>query len=502
MSKQIILVIFDGWGIYKKYPGNAIENANKPFFDYLWKKYPHAKFQASGEAIGLPPGNIGSSEIAHTIIGAGAIIDTDLVRLNKLSEADQIDLSPAIQEAFNHARKFNSVLHLCGQVSPGGVHSHQNHLFALLKAAKRAGLEKVAIHVFTDGRDMPPTSGHQFVKELEDEIEKIGIGFIATLQGRYYAMDRNDNWDRLKLVEEAMFNCEGRTCDINPSQMMKSLYQEGEEDEFIKPLVFLDKDGNKYPVSKNDSVIAFNFRPDRMRMLDKKIIERKDQDNLCFVTLTEHDPRFECLVAYPPMEIKTTLANEISKAGLTQAHITETEKYAHLVYFLNGGRDDPFPNEEDILIESRRDIPTHDLAPEMKAKEITDKAIEKLDEGIDFIAINYANADMIGHTGNYEATVKAIEALDIQLKRLVEHAQEKGAVVFITADHGNAEMEINEENGEKITAHTTNLVPAILTSNDYKLKDGGLADIAPTILELFGIEKPEAMTGKSLLNYL
>lgn len=499
-SKQVVLIIFDGWGIAPPSPENAIEKAHKPFFDKLWKEYPHSKFDASGEAVGLPPGNIGSSEIGHMTIGAGTVIDTDQIKLNKLAENDQIDQSPAIKEAFLHTKKNDSVLHLCGQLSNGGVHSHQDHLFALLRAAKKAGIKRVAIHIFTDGRDTAPTSGAKFVEGLEKEIEKIGVGFIATISGRYYAMDRDNRWDRLQLVEEAMFSCIGKKCDLSPTQTLEDLYKSNETDEFIKPLIFEDSKGNTYPVSENDSIIFFNFRPDRARMLSSKLSEKAKNENICFVTLTEYDPKIECLVAYPPTKIETTLSEEISKAGLTQAHIAETEKYAHVTYFFNGGREEKYPKETDILIPSNKDVATYDLAPEMKALEIANAAVSEIEKGTNFIVLNFANPDMVGHTGNFDATVKAIEETDKALQIVVEKAIEKGSICFITSDHGNAEMEIDPQSGEKFTAHTLNQVPAIITDKNIKLATGGgLSDIAPTILSLLKIEKPQKMTGKNLI---
>ncbi len=518
--KPLLLVIFDGWGMRDEKEGNAIAKANIPFFNSLLENYPYAKLEASGLAMGLPEGQIGSSEIGHGIIGAGSVIDTDMVKLNKLSEEDKIAESPAIQEAFEHAKKNNSVLHLCGQVSPGGVHSHQDHLYALLRAAKKAGIEKVAIHAFLDGRDTAPTSGEKFISQLEAEIEKIGVGFIATVSGRYFAMDRDNNWDRVEKVEKLLFEGIGRDNeDLTPTNMLKKLYLEGETDEFVKPVIFKDKEGNTYPLSQNDSVIFFNFRPDRARELGSKISEKAKNEGICFVTLTEHDPKMECLVAYPPQKIETCLADQLSKAGLTQIHIAETEKYAHVTYFLNGGNEKRFPNEDRILIDSRKDVPTHDLAPEMKVKEIADAVVaaikgdpnfefkesagEPIKKGVekhDVIIINIANADMVGHTGNMDAAIKAVEAVDPQLKRMVEAVIEEGGVAFITADHGNAEQMVDPKTGERFTAHTTYPVPGILTDKNIKLKKtGGLADVTPTILELLNIEQPKEMTGKSLI---
>lgn len=501
MNKQIVLVILDGWGLREKTADNAIENAQKPFFDHLWNNFPHAKLAASGLAVGLPEGEMGNSEVGHLTIGAGTPIDTDVVRINKSLKDNSICDNPNLVKLFKHVKDNSSVLHLMGLVSPGGVHSHQDHLIALLKIAKDAGVKKVAVHVFTDGRDTPPQSAYEYIKELETELDSLGIGFIATVSGRYYAMDRDKNWDRTQKAERAIFNCEGNQCElIKPSEMIRKLYEQGQTDEHIEPLVFSDKDGKKFPVNKDDGILFLNFRSDRARQLAFKILQKAPDMNLEFVTMTQYDKTLACPVVFEPNFAKTSLSDQIAAAGLTQAHIAETEKYPHVTYFLNCGREIPKENERYILIDSRKDVKTHDQAPEMKAKEIAEKTVEEINKGTDFIALNLANPDMVGHSGNYEPTVKAIEAVDQALKTIVEAAEKKGALVFITADHGNAEVMKDPETGTKFTAHTKNPVPGILTSKEYKLKDGGLADVAPTILDLFGLKKPEEMTGESLLN--
>lgn len=500
MNKQFVLVILDGWGLREKTPDNAIENAHKPFFDHLWNTYPHANLSASGLSVGLPEGEMGNSEVGHLTIGAGKPIDTDIVRINKSIKDNSICNNPSLVNLFKHVKDNNSVLHLMGLVSPGGVHGHQDHLLALLRIAKDAGIKKIAIHVFTDGRDTPPQSAFEYVTELEKELDELGVGFIATVSGRYYAMDRDKNWDRTQKVEQAIFNCEGNQCEIvKPSEMIKRLYEKGEQDEHLEPLVFSDKDGRKFPVSKNDGLLFLNFRADRARQLASKIAEKSQELNLAFVTFTQYGKEIACQVAFKPNLAEVSLSDEISKAGLTQVHIAETEKYPHVTYFLNAGREIPTKNERYILVDSRKDVKTHDQAPEMKAIEIAEKTVEEIEKGTDFIALNLANPDMVGHSGNYEPTVKAIEVVDEALKMIVEAANKKGALVFITADHGNAEVMEDPKTGTKFTAHTKNPVPGILTSNEYKLKDGGLADVAPTVLELLGIDKPKAMTGNSLL---
>lgn len=500
-KKSIALIVLDGWGILDIKENNAIALANTPFYDHAWATYPHTVLDASEEKVGLPEGQMGNSEIGHMTIGAGKIIDTDLVRIAKAIRDKTWDTNPAFTELFDHVKKYNSTLHVQGLVSPGGVHSHSSHLYAFLEAAKNAGITNVVIHAFTDGRDTPPQSAAQYLRELEDVIEKVGIGFIATAAGRFYAMDRDNNWDRLQKAEDAIFSCKGKVCQLQkPSEVFQELYKEGVLDEHAEPLVFLDEKGQSYPIKENDGVFFFNFRSDRGRMLSQRVIEKSSEKNLCFVTMTQYDATFTCKVAFPPIGIDTTLAAEVSKAGLTQAHIAETEKYPHATYFLNGGKQDPHEGESHILIESRKDVPTHDLAPKMRAKEIADKAIEQVEKGTNFIFINFANADMVGHTANQPAILEAVEEVDTQLSRVVEAVRAKGGAVFITADHGNAEVMIDPITHEKHTSHTTNLVPGILTDTSYSLKESGtLADIAPTILSLFGIEQPKSMTGTNLL---
>lgn len=495
-----VLIVLDGWGYREDKEHNAIADAQTPFFDSLWKDYAHSTLDASEENVGLPQGQVGNSEIGHMTLGVGKTIDTDLVRISKEIRENQLGSNPAFLELFEHVKHNNSTLHIKGLVSPGGVHSHSQHLYSILKTAKESGIEKIAIHAFTDGRDTPPQSASQYLKELEGVIEEVGIGFIATVSGRFYAMDRDNNWDRLAKAEAAIFECKGNICKARkPSEVIKELYLNGVMDEHLEPVVFLDDQGKGYPVSNNDGILFFNFRADRARMLAKKIMEQKEAKNLCFVTLTEYDSNLGAIVAFPPIAIETTLANEIAKAGLTQVHIAETEKYAHATYFLNGGTERPHAGEEHVLVESRKDVQTHDLAPEMKAKEIADKAIEYIEKGTDFMFINFANADMVGHTANVPALKIAVETIDRELKRVVEAVQLKGGVVFITADHGNAETNIDLITGERHTAHTVNVVPAIITLKDVQLNNGNLADVTPTILKLMGLDVPESMTGRDLI---
>ncbi|MEX2054716.1 MAG: 2,3-bisphosphoglycerate-independent phosphoglycerate mutase [Candidatus Andersenbacteria bacterium] len=497
----VVLAILDGWGLGDHKEHNAIALARTPFYDHLWSHYPHAVLDASEENVGLPLGQMGNSEIGHMTIGAGTVIDTDLVRIARAIKDKTLGNNPVVQELFAHVKKHDSTLHIQGLVSPGGVHSHQEHLHAFLKAAKEAGITKVAIHAFTDGRDTPPQSAATYLKELEDVIEEVGIGFIATASGRFYAMDRDNNWQRLAKVEEALFECKGKVCQLKkPSAMFAELYEQGVLDEHAEPLVFLDAEGKTYPIADNDAVFFFNFRSDRARMLSRRLLERGKEKNVCLVTMTQYDKTLECRSVFPPKEIETTLAAEIAKAGLRQAHIAETEKYAHVTYFLNGGRQEPHDGEQHILVESRKDVRTHDLAPEMQAQAIADKTVAALAEGTDFIVLNFANADMVGHTANEPAIITAVEEIDRQLKRVVAATLEHNGIVVITADHGNAEVMLDPTTGERHTAHTLNRVPAIVTDESKKLKDSGtLADIAPTILNLLELPQPSAMTGHSLI---
>lgn len=503
VKKPHILIVLDGWGHREEIKNNAIAEAKTPFFDSLWQKCPHTLLDASALSVGLPEGQMGNSEVGHMTIGAGKIIDTDLVRISKAIQNNEFSTNPAFTELFAHVLAHDSVLHIKGLLSPGGIHSHSSHVYAFMEAAKNAGVTKIAIHAFTDGRDTGPRSAGAYLRELEGVIDDLGIGFIATTSGRFYAMDRDNNWDRLEKVEKAIFEgvCDIKHQNCKPSEIMEKLYKEGIVDEHLEPVMFLDEDGHNYAVQDNDGIFFFNFRSDRARMLSHKIMAHAEKKNLFFVTLTEYDKNIPARVAFPPSTITTTLAKEVSHAGYTQAHIAETEKYAHATYFLNCLQELPNEGEEHILVESRKDIPTHDLAPEMRAKEIADKAIACIEKGTDFIFINFANADMVGHTGNTPAIITALETVDRELQRVVECAERHAGVVLITADHGNAEENINQDTGEAHTAHTTNLVPCIITDTTVTLgnETGTLADVAPTMLRLMGIQQPEVMTGRNLL---
>ncbi|TSC86511.1 MAG: phosphoglycerate mutase [Parcubacteria group bacterium Gr01-1014_8] len=496
--KPLVLVVLDGWGYREDPEHNAIAEAKIPFFDSLWKKYPHSLLTASEESVGLPVGQMGNSEVGHMTIGAGKVIDTDLVRITKAMRGGEFRGNSAFNGLFQHCLRHNSTLHVIGLVSTGGVHSHIEHLYGFLRAAKDAGVSNVAIHAITDGRDTLPRSGADYLVDLEKNLKEIGVGRIATVCGRFFAMDRDQNWDRLARAEAAMFKGAAPMRTSRPSDFLRARYAEGTIDELLEPIVCTDLEGGACTIQKNDGVFMYNFRADRARMLSKRIASMCDKDNVFLVTMTEYDKNVKTNVAYPPVTITTTLAAEISKAGLSQVHIAETEKYAHATYFLNGGQEKPHDGEEHVLIESRKDIATHDMAPEMRAREITDAAIERIQKGVDFVFINYANVDMVGHTANTKAIVKAVETVDSELKRLVESVQGAGGAVFVTADHGNAEQNFDVATGEKHTAHTLNVVPAILTIDRGLLRDGGLADVTPTILSLFGLHVPKVMTGQNL----
>ena len=498
-KKQIALIVLDGWGYRPDTKDNAVAEARTPFFDALWNEYPHTTLDASEENVGLPKGQIGNSEVGHMTIGAGKVIDTDLVRITKAMNAGEFLTNPAMKAAFDHVKKNNSTLHLIGLVSSGGVHSHDMHLHGILRAAKEFGISSVAIHAFTDGRDVPPASAQKSLEELEALCSELGIGYIATLSGRIYAMDRDKNWDRVEKVRQAIFRGKGKIVqNKKASEVMAEAYKEQIFDEHLEPVVFVDDSGSTCALSQNDAVIFFNFRSDRARQLSALIAEAAEEKNIYFVTLTEYDKNLKAHVAFGPSKIDTTLAEEISNAGLTQAHIAETEKYPHATYFLNGGREKAHEGEEFVLIESRKDVLTHDLAPEMKAREVADAAISRILSGVNFIFINFANADMVGHTANKRAIITAIETVDRELGRVIAALRARGGVAFITADHGNAEVNVDPVTGERHTAHTINVVPAILTEKGYTLHPGALSDIAPTILALYGLPVPKAMTGREL----
>ncbi|MEO5645910.1 MAG: 2,3-bisphosphoglycerate-independent phosphoglycerate mutase [Candidatus Paceibacterota bacterium] len=499
MKKQVALIVLDGWGYREEAADNAVAAAKTPNFDKYWNMYPHTLLEASGEAVGLPEGQVGNSEIGHMTIGAGRSLDTDLVRIGKTIREDTYGERTAFGELFAHVQEHDSAIHILGLLGTGGVHAHHDHLVAFLKACKKQGITKVYLHVFTDGRDTAPQSAGGFLKTLEHELQTIGVGRIATMSGRFYAMDRDQNWDRLAHAEAALFEGTGTKHYLKPSEIMEALHKEGVYDERMEPVVITDADGTAYPIQKNDGIFFFNFRSDRARMLTETLLKHKEDKNLFIVTMTEYSSKYDVVVAFPPEALQTTLAQEVSQAGMTQAHVAETEKFPHATYFLNGGKEEPHTGEEHVLLNSRKDVPTHDLAPKMRAESIADETIKRIQEDVNFIFVNIANPDMVGHTANVPAIVEALEETDTQLGRIINAITANGGTAIITADHGNAEVNFDQIEGVPHTAHTLNKVPCIITDASLSLKDGGdLTWLAPTVLGLLAIQKPAGMTGKEI----
>lgn len=504
-SGPTVLVVLDGWGIDPVEEHNGIALANTPNYDELIKQYPQTELDASGEAVGLPAGQIGNSEVGHMTIGAGQVIYQDLVRIGRAIDEGQFEANPAFHQAFGHVMSNNSQLHIIGLLSCGGVHSHEDHFLALIQAAVRAGVKKIILHPFLDGRDCNRTDGVNSLDRLTQLISDLGAGTIATVIGRYYAMDRDNNWDRTKSAAAAILD--GKATyryghDQTPCEVVDQWYGQKTYDELIEPLVWLNKDGEPYRVERNDAIIFTNFRTDRVKQLSKLIDVAVDERQLCFVTMTDYGQEIRSVIAYRPDAIESTLGSVIAAANLKQARIAETEKFAHATYFLNGGDENRYQEEEDLLIPSNKDVKTHDEKPAMKAGEITDAAIAQLTKS-DFIFINYANADMVGHTANASAIIQAVETVDRQLGRLVATVRQAGGRLLIIADHGNAETMVDRQTGEPHTAHTTNRVPCILVDDQRTAvtlrAGGGLVDVAPTVLDLMGLEQPTSMTGKSLI---
>lgn len=502
MKKPLVLMILDGFGINENTVGNAIHSANTPNIDALMEKYPNTQIQASGMDVGLPRGQMGNSEVGHTNIGAGRIVYQELTRITKTVEEGGLSAIPELQKAVANCKEHESSLHLMGLLSDGGVHSHIQHLFGLLAMAKEQGLEKVYVHCFMDGRDVPPSSGKDYVEQLQAELDRLGVGKIATICGRYYAMDRDNRWERVSKAYDAMVNGIGVE-ESDPVKAMADSYANGVTDEFVVPVV-VDKEGN---ISANDSVIFFNFRPDRAREITRTMVDEaftgferaKGFFPLCYTCMTQYDATMPNVqVAFHPQSLEDTFGEYISNKGLKQLRIAETEKYAHVTFFFNGGVETVYPGEDRCLINSPK-VATYDLQPEMSAYEVTDALEERLDK-YDVIIINYANCDMVGHTGDFAAAVKAVEAVDTCVGRIVNKTLELGGAVLLTADHGNADQMLAEDSSP-FTAHTTNPVPLLAIGlGDIKLREGGrLADLAPTMLSVLGLEKPEAMSGESLI---
>ncbi len=493
--QKVLLLILDGWGYRKEKRGNAIAEAKTPVLNKLWKKYPHTFLQAAGKEVGLPPGFIGNSEVGHLTLGAGRIIDTDLMRINNAIKNNSFFKNKALLEAIHHSKKNKTKLHLLGLLSDAGVHSHLDHLFALLELAKHHHLQEVYLHLFLDGRDTAPKSAEKYLKQLQQKIKQLGVGQIATMMGRFYAMDRDNRWKREHKAYECIVDCIGRKGITDPIRALKHAYAKGETDEFVKPIILT----NKCIVEEHDSVIFFNFRSDRARELTRAFVwgkfkefQRKKIIDLKLVSLTQYDSLVKIPVAFLPIIPEHTLGEVISEKGISQLRIAETEKWAHATYFFNGLCECVFPHEKRIHIPSPKSVMTYDKKPEMKVKEITNALLQNVQEH-DFFVVNFANADMVGHTGNLKAAIKAVGAVDRQIGRIVKQFP---GIIFITADHGNCE----EMEGKYITSHTTNDVPLIIVNAEGKLKEGGLADVAPTILKVMEIKKPKEMTGRSLLH--
>ena len=504
--RPTVLIILDGFGINEDTEGNAIAAAKKPNMESLLARYPNTRIKTSGLDVGLPEGQMGNSEVGHTNIGAGRIVYQELTRITKEIDEGAFFSNTELCAAMKICRENGSALHLMGLLSDGGVHSHNTHLYALLDMAKMKGLKKVFIHCFFDGRDVPPDSAFGYVRELTERMSESGIGRIATLMGRYYAMDRDNRWDRVRLAYDAMVRGEGIEFE-DPLEAVRSSYDKKVYDEFVLPVVITEKGRPVTVISENDSVIFFNFRPDRAREITRVFTQEDFEEfdreffTLFYVCMTQYDNTFNNVrVAYSPQSLENTFGEYISMNGLSQLRIAETEKYAHVTFFFNGGAEIAYRNEDRVLIPSPR-VPTYDLKPEMSAYEVTKEVIDRIKSGkYDVIILNYANPDMVGHTGIFEAAVKAVEVIDECLGSVVDTILDMNGTAIVTSDHGNCEQLIDYETGGAFTAHTTNPVPLILIGQGAAgLKEGRLADIAPTMLDILGLEKPDEMTGMSLI---
>jgi 2,3-bisphosphoglycerate-independent phosphoglycerate mutase len=481
----VALVILDGWGCAPPGPGNAIELAETPVFDRLWRTYPHSRLRASGEAVGLPPGQMGNSEVGHLTIGSGRILDQDLQRVNRAIASGAIFENRALVGAFERAKERGGNVHLLGLVSHGGVHSHIDHLKALLELARRQAMYVYTyITAFTDGRDVSPHAAAEDLAELPADR-------IATISGRYYAMDRDKRWERTDRALDAMLNGTDETVD-DPVEAIRRSYDAGVTDEFVVPIALA---GRPRVDLEKDALVFFNFRPDRARQLSQRLLERGAD----LTTMTRYRADFDCPAAFEEQEVERTIAEVLSENGIRQLHVAETEKYAHVTYFFNGGREEPWPGEERILAPSPRDVPSYDHKPEMSADEVAARFSEEIGNGYGFGVVNFANPDMVGHTGSIPAVVRAVETTDRCLGRVVEAVERAGGVSLVTADHGNAEQMLEEDGVSPHTAHTTNLVPLVVTAAGLGIEAGGeLSDLMPTALDLFGLVKPPEMTGRSL----
>ena len=507
MNKKLtMLMILDGFGKNPKKEGNAIELAKTPNIDKLMKENPTTTIYTSGLHVGLPDGQMGNSEVGHTNIGAGRIVYQELTRITKSIEDGDFFSNEELCKAIENCKKNNSKLHIMGLLSDGGVHSHQRHLFAILELAKRKGFENVYVHCFLDGRDTPPASAENYILKLEEKMKEKDIGKIATISGRFYAMDRDKRWQRIQKAYNAMVKGEGVKA-TSPVMAIEASYQKEVFDEFVEPTVICNGDNPIATIENNDSVIFFNFRPDRAREITRTLVDKDFKEfetknlKLHFVCFTQYDETMPNVkIAFKPTNLENTFGEYISKKGLKQLRIAETEKYAHVTFFFNGGNEKQYDGEDRILVPSPK-VETYDLKPEMSAYEVTEKVVEQIEnEKYNSIILNFANPDMVGHTGSLEAAIKAVETIDKCVGKIIEAINKVKGVVLITADHGNVEQMIDYKTGEPHTAHTTNPVPLILVGmGDVKLKEGKLADLAPTMLDIMDLDKPKEMTGESLI---
>ena len=502
MKTPTTLIIMDGFALGEDIPGNAVQAANTPQLDYLFSQYPFCQLEASGLDVGLPEGQMGNSEVGHTNIGAGRVVFQDLPRISRAIEDGSFFENPAYLAAIRACKESGGALHLMGLLSDGGVHSHIDHLFALLELAKRQEVPQVYVHAFLDGRDVSPTSGLGFVQQLQDKMRELGVGQIADLSGRYYAMDRDSRWERLQRAYDALAGGSASFAE-DPCQAVQASYDAGITDEFFEPVVCA-KGGR---IEEGDSVIFMNFRPDRAREMTRALVDpnfgeikrKRGFLPVHYVCTTEYDASMPNVsVAFPHEKLENIFGEYLSKLGMTQLRIAETEKYAHVTFFFNGGQESVFPGEDRCLIPSPK-VATYDLKPEMSAPAITEEAIRRIESGkYDVIILNFANCDMVGHTGVFDAAVAAVETVDTCVAQVVKATTDLGGVALITADHGNAEQML-DENGQPFTAHTTNPVPFCIVGAAVRLRDGRLADIAPTMLDLMGLNQPQEMDGKTLI---
>lgn len=507
----VTLIIMDGWGLNPRADHNAIAQAKTPYFDYIWNNWPSATLEASGGAVGLPAGQMGNSEVGHMNLGAGRVVMQDLTYINSLIESGEFQENPALNEAVQHALDHQSALHLIGLLSDGGVHSHQDHLYALLRLAKNKGLDRVFVHALTDGRDTPPRSAVDYLAQLESQIRRIGCGTIASVSGRYYSMDRDKRWERIKLGYDVIVQGEGVTARSS-AEAIENSYTSDVNDEFVKPVVIVDDTGQpKATISDNDAIIWFNFRADRARQMTQALIEPGFEGfvrpngglkGLKLVTFMPYYDNQNAPYAFELPEPINGLAETLSKMGKKQLHSAETEKYAHVTYFFNGGREEPFAGEERVLVPSPK-VATYDLQPEMSAYGIKDEVVKGVLSGqYEFVLVNFANPDMVGHTGFLDKAIIACETVDDCVRQVVEATVSMGGVALVTADHGNSDQMLDYDTGKPHTAHTTNLVPFIYVAKekpDWRLANGKLGNVAPTVLELLGMDPPSDMTCTSLI---